>query len=142
MLREDAAVQRLKGRTQPSPAWALLPQPCLRLGSCSHSPSTFVELFKNILWNCIYENLVVNIKILKYSMIESFNWDLSFWSLLLEQSVLNVSIKYLGKENEDLNLSNFLTVTVLSWRNSRTETILLDQWFLTCAFAIPTGAIC
>lgn len=85
---------------------------------------------------------MVNIKILKYSMIESFNWDLSFWSLLLEQSVLNVSIKYLGKENEDLNLSNFLTVTVLSWRNSRTETILLDQWFLTCAFAIPTGAIC
>lgn len=53
----------------PAPAWGPGHRPAY-LGFCSHSPSTFLELLKNILWNCIYENLVVNIKILKYTMIQ------------------------------------------------------------------------
>nr|XP_048311098.1 arginyl-tRNA--protein transferase 1 isoform X8 [Myodes glareolus] len=53
----------------PAPAWVPGHRP-VYLGFCSHSPSTFLELLKIILWNCIYENLVVNIKILKYTMIQ------------------------------------------------------------------------
>jgi hypothetical protein len=53
--------------------------------------------------------------------------------------VLHVSSEYLGKENEEVNISHFVTVTVLCWRNSDTETVLLDQWFLTCGLTTLTG---